>query len=274
MLKSHPEVVNNHSSTLIIGFGWVGQYIGKYFKDSDIFDLDFEKNNIFDSHGGRWRLGFICVPTPMGDDGSCDISIVEDAIQKWKDKVDYFCLKSTVPVGTTEMLAERYGVKICFSPEYLGETIGHPMNEANPETFVILGGDKETTSVFAEAWTVVTNSYSRILQTDHRTAELTKLMTNAYVATKVSFMNEFFDIAEESGVDFNELRELWLMDKRVSRSHTYVYRDNRGFGGKCIPKDVSNLAVSFDSEFMKFLLEYNERLRDGQNTDKQMGTLR
>lgn len=274
MLKSHPEVVNNHPSTLIIGFGWVGQYIGKYFKDSGVSDLELEKKGLTDSLGdGKWKLGFICVPTPMRGDGSCDTSIVEDVIQDWKGRVEYFCLKSTVPVGTTERLAEKYGVKICFSPEYLGETVGHPMNEANPETFVILGGDKETTSIFAEAWTLVTNSYSRILQTDYRTAELTKLMANAFVATKISFVNEFYDIAQESGVDFNELRELWLQDKRVSRSHTYVYRENRGFGGKCIPKDVSNLATAFNSEFMSFLLDYNERLRYGKDRDRQVGAL-
>jgi len=69
-------------------------------------------------------------------------------------------------------------------------------------------------------------------------------MENCFYAVKVMFCNEFFDIARVHGVDYNELREIWLADPRISRDHTFVYPDNRGFSGKCLPKDVSAIIHS------------------------------
>jgi UDPglucose 6-dehydrogenase len=88
-------------------------------------------------------------------------------------------------------------------------------------------------------------------------------MENSFIATKVSFVNEFYDLAETIGVNFNELRELWLADSRVSRHHTYCYGNNRGFAGKCLPKDLKNLAHFFrmkgkPSGFMEFIISYNQ----------------
>lgn len=262
MLKPHDEVVNKLPDTIIIGHGWVGQHISKQFPLANWADED---GVIHGLPGDHWEFGFVCVPTPMNPDGSCDTSMVEDVILKYKDKVKYFCIKSTVEIGTTEKMCEKYGVKACFSPEYIGETTNHPYLGKDSE-FIILGGDKEITSKFAELWTLVTNSTTRIYQTDAKTAELCKLMENSFIATKVSFVNEFFDLAENIGVDFNELRELWLADTRVSRYHSYCFRNNRGFGGKCLPKDLSNLASYYrkngtPSEFIEFILDYNNKKR-------------
>jgi UDPglucose 6-dehydrogenase len=169
-----------------------------------------------------------------------------------------------VEVGTTEC----FGDGACFSPEYYGETLGHPMAGVVRDPFIILGGPKGVTGAFAEAWSLVTNSNARIVQTTARAAELCKLMENAFIAVKVCFCNEMYDLAQVAGVDYNELRELWLMDQRVGRSHTYVYRENRGFGGKCIPKDTSNLCAWARAEgrpaaMLEGVREYNEKLRSG-----------
>ncbi len=69
-------------------------------------------------------------------------------------------------------------------------------------------------------------------------------MENAFLAMKVSFCNEMYDIASVLGVDYNELRELWLLDPRIGRSHTFVFPDDRGYGGACLPKDVKALVNS------------------------------
>ena len=79
-----------------------------------------------------------------------------------------------------------------------------------------------------------------------RTAELAKYMENCYLATKVTFCNEFYDIANAFGVDYNQLRETWLLDPRIGRSHTFVYENARGFGGNCLPKDIS--AIVYQAE--------------------------
>lgn len=113
---------------------------------------------------------------------------------------------------------------------------------------------------------MVTNSYSTIYQVSGKSAELCKLMENSFIATKVMFCNEFYDLANKVGVDWNELREIWLADPRVGRSHTYVYPQNRGFSGKCLPKDLNNLVWYFEQnhitpQLIKFLLRYNAEMR-------------
>ena len=75
--------------------------------------------------------------------------------------------------------------------------------------------------------------------TTAETAELVKYATNTFLATKVEFTNELYDAAIHLGIDFERLRELWLLDPRIGRSHTGVNRKARGFGGACFPKDMS-----------------------------------
>ncbi|RLG78471.1 MAG: hypothetical protein DRO14_00610 [Thermoprotei archaeon] len=265
--KPHPEVVNHHPPTLIVGYGHVGRQIGRFFADADYVDVDGVVRRVADDlaafpEGERkdWELGFICVPTPEAEDGSCDCSEVIHAYERWNYRVRYWCVKSTVEVGTTEWL----GSNTCFSPEYYGETVDHPLRNSLP--FVILGGPRQVTRAFATAWTLVTNSSLRIYQTDARTAELCKLMENSWLATKVAFCNQFYDLAAAAGVDWHELRELWLADPRVSRSHTYVYPENRGFGGKCLPKDTANLCAwarrtGRPARLIEAVRAYNEELR-------------
>jgi len=269
--KSDSEVLNKHPSTLIVGYGWVGQHIGKYFKDAHWVDEEeivrTVKNNKETELRSKYDLGFVCVPTPMSKSGRCDTSSIDEVVDIYRNTVNHWCNKSTVEVGTMDRLKKKYGTKICMSPEYVGETLGHPLVDAKPDPFIILGGDKETTRTFADAWTKVTNSYAKIHQTDAKTAELCKLMENSYIATKVMFMNEFRDLAEAVNVDFNELREAFLMDPRVSPSHTYAYKENPGFAGKCLPKDLTNLATYFRDEIknpaymIEFLLKRNEEIR-------------
>jgi len=263
--QPHPDILNRQPSVLIIGYGHVGRQIARYFTEAHCADIDGVLRRAADGQPesippGGCELGFISVPTPEAPDGSCDVSAIYDAVRTWRSAARHWCLKSTVEVGTTERLGENF----CFSPEYYGETLGHPLRDDLP--FVILGGPPETTRAFAEGWSIVTNSYTRILQTDARSAELCKLMENAWLATKVSFCNQFFDLAQLAGVDWHELRELWLADPRVSRSHTYVYPHNRGWGGKCLPKDTANLcawarAHGGPARLIEAVREYNRELR-------------
>ena len=262
----HPEVVNQEPSVLIVGFGHVGKQIAKYFAEAHYVDVEevirHARLSTQMTKPDRYDLGFICVPTPEGYDGRCNTSIVRKAYARWRSMARYWCVKSTVEVGTTEAL----GDDVCFSPEYYGETMGHPLAEPQRDGFVILGGPADATQAFATAWTLVTNSYTRIYQTDAKTAELCKLMENAWIATKVSFCNQMYDLAQLADVDWHTLRELWLADPRVSRSHTYVYPDNRGWAGKCLPKDTANLCawareLGAPADLIQMVRLYNDMLR-------------
>jgi len=204
---------------------------------------------------------FICVPTPMADDGSCDTHIVEEAVA-WV-KAPLIIIRSTVAPGTTQRLCKEYGKHIVFQPEYLGETTAHLFGNLAEREFVVLGGSPEAVSLAADFYKHYYNSMVRFYFGDATTVEVCKYMENAFYAMKVTFLNEFYEIARAHGVDFNLLRELWLADTRISRDHTFVYPDARGFSGKCLPKDCNAIVHStrqrgHEPKFMAACLKLNE----------------
>lgn len=189
---------------------------------------------------------FVSVPTPTMPDGSCDTSIVEGVVS-WV-KAPTIVIRSTVSVGTTRRLAEKYKKDVLFQPEYgPAETPDHPFNDLRKVRWIILGGEQAAADRALRAWQSVYSSDITVRVTSYEAAELCKYMENAFLAMKVAFCNEFYEIALRSGVSYNELRELWLMDPRIGRSHTWVLPDKRGFGGKCLPKDLAAIIATAES---------------------------
>ncbi len=294
--QPHSEVVNKQPATLLIGYGWVGQFIHKYFTEADYYTPskglmsmttsgEYQRYDRYDSEGPkalsydysgrkfdkptRWDVAFVSVPSPMKKDGSCDISYVEKAIKQWYPFVDLFIIRSTVTPGTIIKLGMEYiSNKFVMQPEYIGETLGHPMAELNRQPFIILGGDKGSTHLAAKYWSLVLHAGARIRQVSSMTAELCKYMENSFLAAKVVFVNEFAHLAKEISVDFHELREAWLDDPRINRSHTMVYDNNPGFAGKCLPKDLESIvhyarSVGSPLELVESMLEINTKMRKG-----------
>jgi len=222
----------------IVGYGAVGKGIKQLFPQAVVFDEPLGLGTREAVNGCQYA--FIAVPTPARPDGACDTSIVENVLS-WIES-DIIVIRSTVSVGTTERLAAATGKNIVFQPEFgPGETPDHHFSDLRRIRWVILGGERPSTVAVTDLYKTTFNADLTIYQTDSRTAELTKYMENCFLAVKVTFCNEFYDIAQGLGVDYNELRELWLLDPRVGRSHTFVLPDDRGFGGKCLPKDLRAL---------------------------------
>jgi UDPglucose 6-dehydrogenase len=220
----------------IVGVGVVGGAMQRLLPDAVGYDVKVHPESQREAINAC-DIVFVCVPTPMAEDGSCDTSIVEETIG-WL-KAPLIVIRSTIPPGTTDRLKAATGKRIVFQPEYLGETPGHPMWNLKGREFIVLGGAQRDASAVADFYKHYYHSDLRFYFCDVRTAELAKYMENAFYAVKVTFCNEFFDLAKTLDVDFNELREVWLADPRISRDHTFVYPDQRGFSGKCLPKDVS-----------------------------------
>ncbi len=227
----------------IVGAGAVGNAIASLFSNPAVFDPPRGLGTKSEING--CDVVFVSVPTPQAADGSCDTSIVEETVS-WLE-APVIVIRSTVSVGTSRRLAKKYGKAIVFQPEYgPAETPDHPFNDLRRIRWIILGGEPAATKRAARAWMEVYNSDITIQRTTWETAELCKYMENAFLAMKVTFCNEFFDIAEKSGVDYDDLRELWLLDPRIGKSHTFVFPDERGFGGKCLPKDLSAIVRTAD----------------------------
>ncbi len=273
--KPNSDVLNKEPRTLLIGYGWVGQFVHKYFTQADVWTpskgLRNKDGDLYDRahEPDHWDVAFISTPSPMNADGSCDVSAVNDAVKLWAPKVKLFIIRSTVVPGTTEALQQQYPDNLfAMQPEYLGETLGHPLFALDYQTFIIVGGNKASTQFAAECWSRVLHPGARIRQmSTSMIAEFCKYMENCFLAAKVIFVNDWARLCRKTGVDFLELREAWLDDPRIGRSHTFAYDGNPGFSGKCLPKDLNSIAyyarhvAGQPLELVEALLEINAKMR-------------
>lgn len=246
----------------IVGMGHVGGIMNQLFPDAYVYDEP--KGLGLKREINECDIVFICVPTPKREDGKCDTSAVDYSIN-WIE-AETIVLRSTVPVGYTEKMVEKTGKHILFQPEYYGETVAHPFANPLNRSWITLGGRRDFYSTAVRAYEKVFTSEIQFKLVDSNTAELAKYMENSYLAMKVTFCNEFYDIAKAVGVDYSELRETWLLDPRIGRSHTFVYPDNRGYGGSCLPKDIAAIIAQGDdlgvnTDLLKAVVKRNEDVK-------------
>ena len=239
----------------IVGFGAVGIHIFSFFAEmasvsitiydkylAEAKDINKDKEDI-----NACDFVFVCVPTPNDEEGNCDDTEVIDVLD-WLGEKPYIIIKSTVPVCATENYVAKYDFKkkIIYSPEYYGETPNHPFAKPEDMHWITLGGITNWCLAVSDLY-LSYNPNLEIRLVSSRVAELSKYMENAFLAVKVEFCNEFYDICENLGVDYLQLKETWLMDPRIGRSHTNVNKNKRGFDGKCLPKDL-NAIVKFAND--------------------------
>ncbi len=262
----------------VIGNGFVGEAISFAFSSVSemyIYDIDSSKsyNDIKSVH--NCDFVFVCVPTPMFEDGSQDLSYVENAFEKASDKPVYI-LKSTVLPGTTEKLSKQYSnFKIIFSPEFLTERTAKL--DMLTQSRIILGGEftltEKAKSLFNQRF-----KNKNIIQTDSKTAELIKYMNNTFFATKVSIMNEFKLLSDKIGANWEDAVRGFVSDGRVGDSHLNVpgHDGKRGYGGTCFPKDVNallffskNLEIEMNTIFGGWKTNLN--VRHEKDWEKKIG---
>ena len=251
----------------VIGYGYVGKAFHNFFK-SHYEVLIYDPSYIMSctkEEINKCDLGVICVPTPENADGSCNTSIVEETVSWLTTRL--ILLKSTVEIGTTDRLIKTYNKEIVFSPEFAGEsTYWTPdgfTTDVKQTPFFIFGGKKELCYKLIEIYTPITGPSKTYRVTEPITAEVTKYVTNTHLAMKVAYCNEIYDLCEKLGTNYYEVRDLWLLDPRTTKSHTAVFTGERGFGGKCFPKDTKAMVklgekVGVDLSILKTVLESNE----------------
>ena len=257
----------NNINVGVIGNGVVGEAISFAFSsvaNMYIYDTDSSRclNDIESVH--KCDFVFVCVPTPMFQDGSQDLSYVESAFEKATDRPIYI-LKSTVLPGTTKKLSEQYpNFKIIFSPEFLTERTAKL--DMLTQSRIVLGGELLLTD---KAKTLFNKRFKikNIIQTDSKTAELIKYMNNTFFATKVSIMNEFKLLCDKIGGNWEDALKGFVSDGRIGDSHLNVpgHDGKLGYGGTCFPKDV-NALISFSK---KHNISLNT-IKGGWNTNLQV----
>jgi UDPglucose 6-dehydrogenase len=248
----------------IIGMGHVGRRMAEVFPTAVSYDKYTGVGT--QEEVNRADVAIVCTPTPRQTDGSADVSSVEEVVG-WLE-TDLIVIRSTVPPGTTDHLREASSKRVVVAPEYVGEW-GYPTpweQTSQGWPFVIVGGRPADTSEAVAVFARALGPMRIYRQTAARTAEVCKYMENAWLAMQVSFANEFWGIAHAHDVDYWELRELWALDPRVSRAHTAVDPFMRGFGGRCLPKDVDAIIASsrrhgYEPTLLESMTAFNEKLR-------------
>lgn len=226
----------------IIGYGMVGQAVAYGFSNSEVHIYDkFKDSKPLKDVVEKSDYIFICLPTPIKDDGSgIDLSIINQSLRKitkYTNNTDKIIIvKSTVVPGTTEKYIKKYPKSLfCFNPEFLTER-AFLQDFINTDRIVV-GADNAL--VFRKVSSIYQSIMPNtpIFQTDPTSAEMVKYMANCILATKVIFANEMYDICEALDVKYEEIKEMVAADKRIEDSHLGV-TSMRGFGGKCFPKDL------------------------------------
>lgn len=265
-------------NTAVIGEGWVGKSMIEMFPDSVVYDepninREFQGTHYAEQQAairaGRTavnscEMAFVCVPTPETG-AELDTSIVEEVVD-WCES-DIIVIRSTVNPGTADRLKEKTGKHIVSQPEYLGETVAHPLLDQGERPFIILGGEPEDRRKVIEAYQGVYNANVSIRQVTNTEAEVIKLSENRAIMFKVMQCQELYDACEAQGVDYYTIRDaVYGDDPRFNLWFTFVYPDSRGANSKCIPKDVYAWAAwaKEHSLLTGELLKWNEELLRGQ----------
>ena len=251
----------------IVGNGFVGNAVYQNLRDKvkcKVFDVD--KNRCLSplEEVIQQDFIFVCLPTPMRMDGSCDLSILDKFFEDLPDHLTgTFVIKSTVPVGTTKKYTERHNV--IHNPEFL--TARNAVEDYGNAERNIVGGNKELCVDFICFFDACFPKIpSAIVSSDE--SEAIKYLSNVFLAYKVEYFNKIFDFCKATGMNYTKVRQGVTADHRIGKSHTQVpgIDNDRGFGGTCFPKDINSLIVQMESndvnaDMLKEVWKYNEQIR-------------
>ena len=278
----------------VVGNGFVGGAVKFGFSPQVGCDAEvrvYDKNPDKSTHSLEETVNesdfiFLSVPTPANEDGSINIDIITSALDDINEvhngKDNTILIRSTVIPGTTWALQTKYpNLNILFNPEFLTErsanfdfinqsrfivgNSGAQLNQGKSEEFVDLIKDRFGDCV-------------AVMETSYETAELIKYMSNCFFATKVSFMNEMYQIAEKIDANWDEAVSGFVADGRIGHSHLNVpgHDGKFGFGGSCFPKDIQAM-IDFAEMFglnpsvLKGAWEKNLEVRSEQDWKELKG---
>ncbi len=223
------------------------------------------------------RLLFVCVDTPPTYSGDADLSRVEAVIAELGESDEHaLVMKSTVPVGTGRSIQRRReGLGYVSNPEFLKE--GSAVDDFMRPDRVVIGANADSEAYAARVEALYAPLGGPIVRTDVASAEMIKLASNAFLATKISFINEIANVSEELGADVNEVARGMGLDDRIGPKFLNA---GVGFGGSCFPKDVQALKQlagnsGYHFQLLTAVIEVNElqKRRTIGKLQKHLGSL-
>jgi UDPglucose 6-dehydrogenase len=270
----------------IIGQGFVGSAVREGMQNYyNVVAYDKDPNKFSNAESildvvSKTKMTFLCVPTPMRASGQCDLRILRlalDEISASARTENYIVvIKSTIPPGTTEQLNTEYSnLDIVFNPEFLTEA--NAVEDYKNQNRIIIGGERPGTTtvkrLFAKAFPKVP-----IIKTSPTIAETIKYVTNTFLAMKVSYANEIYQMCQGLNIDYDKVIEYARYDERLGNSHWSVPGPDGdfGFGGHCFPKDIAALqhlagTMKIDTTILNAAIAKNTSVRTDLDWTKQIG---
>lgn len=265
----------------IIGYGFVGQAIDYAFStpmvEKMVLDPKYNSNTMNDLADWQPNITFVCLPTPSADDGSIDASLVEETVKKLISSSESFIvIKSTV---TPDIVAELCALdsRIAYVPEFLSE--GNAKTDIVNSQFMVLGVTEQGAGEYVSqiyANCSICNPAQPITVTPVE-ASLIKYSINNFLAMKLTFFNQLYDLVQSYGGNYQAVLRGLLADYRVGLSHTKIPGPDgkRGFGGACLPKDLDALIkfaekeTDVDLELLKSVKSVNNKIRSQYETNER-----
>ena len=227
----------------IIGWGAVGSAVGKGFKmlghkvSKHDPKYNTEIEDVLDT-----EIVFICVPTPSGENGECDLSIVHATIDLLKEKnyLGVIALKSTSVPGTTQSIIDKYQDQdICFVPEFLRERAALEDFVRNHDVLAVGCHTDRAWHKVCEAHGWLPKNSVRMTPTE---AEILKYYSNTFNALRVTFANVMYEVCDKLNSNYDKVLETFLLRKTASPDYMDCGPELRGYGGMCLPKDTKAMA--------------------------------
>lgn len=300
----------SHKSIAVIGNGFVGGSLTTVFSERGTKVFAYDKSGKYvesaikvgdsikelvahtESQTDFSKVYFVCVPTPMLEDGDADLSIVESVLKELAEESGnrIAVVKSTVPPGSTKRWNDMFnesGLTVIFSPEFLTEA--NALDDTRNQNRIILGGStvfvEHVANVFGQAFPNVQKYV-----TSSTNAEMVKYVANIHLAVKVSLANEFYQIckaleADGQNVNYDKVMTFAKLDERLGKTHWQVpgpmlsddtHEQVMGFAGSCFIKDINALMclskkLGVDPKVMSGAWGKNLEVRPQRDWEKLVG---
>lgn len=250
----------------VVGFGFVGKATSLLSHPSfEYYIYDIRPENCFPKNTSLKDLEqscdilFICLPTPMNIDGSCDTTQIEKVLKQ----IDHsnIVIRSTVPIGFCDLY------NVFFMPEFLTEANWKEDFIKNPEWLIGLPHSAHQNLILENIIRLAQSSGSirndKIIYRKSKEAEMVKLVKNAFLSTKVSFFNEIYDLCLALQINYDQVKSVVGLDPRLGSTHMNVPNGgDRGYGGTCFPKDTNHLYTVFCKTNVKNIILESNLLRN------------
>jgi len=250
---------------IIAGYGFVGKAVASSLKETIIHIVDPKYTTGQIEHYPDANGVIICVGTPSTEIGDCDVSQIYQVMDQVPETMPVLIKCTVRPDYLNRLLVNYPRHKICYSPEFLRAATAN--QDFADQTYMVLGGE-DPDGMWEELFKSNLKNLNKVVQCTLTEASMVKYTTNCFLAVKLTFFNQIYDMCQVNGADYNTIIDILKLDERMGTSHMQVPGPDgvRGFGGACFPKDTNAFVhytdrLTVSHTLVESAIKYNKKIR-------------